>query len=281
MTIQSSGIGPLRAMNWMRHSQIEGLVALVVGGGSGIGEASARIFAANGGYVAVADLRRGHATAVTEVIQADGGNAVALEMNVALQSDVDAAVNATIARYGRLDVVINAAAAVRPIRLEQCCVADWRAVFEVNVEGALWLARTCLPHLRKSPAAAIVNVGSLGGVYGRPNGGAYGPSKAALVALSRQMALEWVNDGVRVNVVIPGTIDTPLARVTVPAAVLAERAAKLPMGRLGEAGELADMIVFLASPAASYITAQSFTVDGGHSQSLLFDPMGQTAPENQ
>ncbi|MCG7400345.1 SDR family NAD(P)-dependent oxidoreductase [Caballeronia zhejiangensis] len=263
-----------RPLDWMVNSGLNGLTALVVGGGSGIGEATAKVFAANGGAVVVADLRPEAAERVSAEIVATGGSAIHVAMNIARQEDIDAAVVEAIARFGRLDVVINSAALVRPEKLETCSIDEWRACFQVNVDGALLLARTCLPHLRKSPSASIINVTSLGGVWGRPNGGAYGPSKAALMTLSRQMALEWATYGVRVNAVNPGTIDTPLARATVPEQVLAERATKIPMGRLGTPTEMANLIVFLASPAASYITAQVFTCDGGHSQSMFSAPMG-------
>ena len=144
-----------------------------------------------------------------------------------------------------------------------------------NVNGALLLARACLPHLRKSPAPAIVHVGSLAGVVGYARTSAYGPSKGALITLSRQMALEWAVDGVRVNVVIPGTIDTPLKH-TVRAEILAERERQIPLGRLGYPSEMADLAVFLASPAASFITAQAINCDGGFSQNLYAVPMGMT-----
>ena len=195
-------------------------------------------------------------------------------MDVASAGEVERAVTAATVAFGRLDALCNLAAMVRPQPLDECSLTDWEACFNVNVRGALVLARACLPHLRKSPAASIVNVGSLGGIWGRPNGGAYGPSKAALMTLSKQMALEWARDGIRVNAVTPGTIDTPLARATVPAEVLRDRAAEIPMGRLGTSEEMANVITYLLSPAASYITAQVFNCDGGHAQSMFFVPMG-------
>lgn len=142
--------------------------------------------------------------------------------------------------------------------------------------AALLLARTCLPHLRKSASPAIVHVASLAGVTGYPRTAAYGPSKAALITLSRQMALEWAADRIRVNVVIPGTVETPLTRHVRPE-VLAERAQQIPLGRLGLPSELGDLIVFLASPAASFITGQAINCDGGFSQNLFAAPMGLTS----
>jgi NAD(P)-dependent dehydrogenase (short-subunit alcohol dehydrogenase family) len=259
-------------LDWMRRSPLQGLAALVVGGGSGIGEAAARIFAANGASVAVADLSGVNAGRVAAALDAADGRAIGLAMDVSSQHDIAAAVAATVAAFGRLDIVVNCAAIVMAARLEDCQPDDWRRSFDVNVLGALLLAQACLPHLRQSPAAAIVNVSTLGWIWGRPNSGPYAPSKAALTTLTRQLALEWAEYGVRVNAVNPGTILTPLARATLPESLRQERARSIPLGRLGAPGELADLVVFLASPAASYITAQAFNCDGGHSQALFFAP---------
>jgi NAD(P)-dependent dehydrogenase (short-subunit alcohol dehydrogenase family) len=265
-------------LDWMRNSPLQGLATLVVGGGSGIGEATCRTLAANGAAVAVADILSANAERVAGDITAGAGQAIGLQMDVAKQQDIDAGVQRAVTAFGRLDIVVNCAAIVMAERLEDCAVDDWRRSFEVNVLGALLLARTCLPHLRKSPAASIVNVSTLGWIWGRPNSGPYAPSKAALTTMTRQMALEWAEYGVRVNAVNPGTILTPLARATLPESLREERAAKIPLGRLGAPEEMADLIVFLASPAASYITAQAFNCDGAHSQALFFEPSMQVGP---
>jgi len=263
-----------RPADWMRRSQIEGLVALVVGGGSGIGAASATSYAANGGAVMVADLDGDHAREVAQGIQASGGKASFVHADAGSRESLARAVDATVAEHGRLDTVICTAAYVRPAPLESITAENWQTSFRVNVEGALHLGQLALPHLRQSPAASIVLIGSLGGVFGRPNGGGYGPSKAALIALTYQMGMEWAQYGVRVNAVNPGTIDTPMSRANSTPEDRASRAAAIPARRLGDPAEVADAVVFLASPAASYITAQTLNVDGGHSQSLLFAPLG-------
>jgi len=264
-----SEVAKPRQTDWMSSSPVKGLVALVAGGGSGIGEATSKVLAANGASVVVADRRREPAERVAAEIVKDGGAAIAVTMDVSSQNDIDGAIGQTIATYGKLDILINSAGVIFPASLEDCSLDDWRTSFLVNVDAALMLGRSCLPHLRRSDAAAIVNIASLAGGRGYPNGGAYGPSKAALISLTRQMALEWARDGVRVNVVSPGTIDTPLTRSNMTPAVVADREAKIPLGRLGVAGELADIVVFLASPAASFITAQEVNCDGGLSQALM------------
>jgi 3-oxoacyl-[acyl-carrier protein] reductase len=257
----------------MRRSTIEGFAALIVGAGSGMGAACARTFTANGGTVTVADLRLENAQAVAAEITGNGGNAIAVGMDVSKPEDIEAAVKATVDAYGRLDVLINTATWSQSTMLEDVDMSEWNHAFQTNVHGPLLLALACLPHLRKSPAPAIVHTASLAGVSGYARHSAYGPTKAALITMSRQMALEWAVDGIRVNVVIPGTIDSPLKTRTRPE-ILAERHRQIPLGRLGYPSEMADLAVFLASPVASFITGQAINCCGGFSTNTFVVPSG-------
>ncbi|MEJ8851156.1 SDR family oxidoreductase [Variovorax rhizosphaerae] len=275
-TTQSEAPVDNRPLDWMRRSTIEGFAALIVGGGSGMGAATARTFAANGGLVMVADLRSEHAERVAAEVVANGGKAIAIAMDVSNPQDIERAVKATVDAYGRLDVLINAATWSQNALLEDVDMADWANAFQTNVHGPLLLARACLPYLRKSPAPAIVHVASLAGVVGYARKSAYGPTKGALITLSRQMALEWAVDNIRVNVVIPGTIDSPLARKMIKPEVLADRQRTIPLGRLGFPSEMADLAVFLASPAASFITGQAINCCGGFSINSFVVPAGMT-----
>jgi 3-oxoacyl-[acyl-carrier protein] reductase len=265
-----------RPQAWMRNSTVEGLTALVVGAGSGMGAACARTFAANGGSVVVADLDEASAVAVAAEISERGDRSTAVQMDVADQQDIERTVDATIDAYGRLDVVINVATLVKGTMLEDATQGDWDSAFRVNAWAPLALAQVCLPHLRKSPSPAIVHAGSLAGINGYAGSGSYGPSKAALIALSRQMALEWAVDGIRVNVVVPGTILTPALERDLSPVAIETRKRQVPLGRLSYPSEQADVAVFLASPAASFVTAQVFVCDGGFSQSLYPQPMGMS-----
>lgn len=265
-----------RPLDWMRHSPVEGLVALVAGAGSGMGAACARTFAANGGRVVVADVDKVSANRVADEITERGDAAIAMELDVGNSAQIEAGVGTVIETYGRLDVLINVAVCVSATLLEDADLDAWDEAFAINVKGALMLARACLPHLRASPHAAIVHAGSLAGVNGYARSGSYGPSKAALITLSRQMALEWAVDNIRVNVVIPGTILTPALDRDLSDVAKETRKKQIPLGRMSYASEQADAAVFLASPAASFITGQTLIVDGGFSQSLYPQPMGMS-----
>lgn len=275
-TVSAAARPDTRPRDWMKRSQIEGFAALIVGGGSGMGAACARTFAANDGLVAVADLNFENAQRVADEIVASGGKALAVKMDVGNPEDIAAAVNKTVDSYGRLDVLINAATWSANSLLEDVDMDDWKLAFQTNVHGPLLLARACLPHLRRSPAPAIVFVGSLAGVIGYARKSAYSSTKGALITMSRQLALEWAVDNIRVNVVIPGTIESPLARKMVKPEVLADRERTIPLGRLGFPSEMADLAVFLASPAASFITGQTVNCCGGFSINSFVVPAGMT-----
>lgn len=258
-----------RPQDWLMHPGLKNAVALIAGGGSGIGEATAHTLGASGVRVAVADRYKEAAQQVADAIGARGGKAIAIQMDVSVQADIDAALAQLKAGYGRLDMLINTAGVINPGELETLDLDGWRNTFLVNVDGALLLARSCLPELRKSKMASIVHVSSLAGGRGYPNGGAYGPSKAALISLSRQMAMEWAPHGIRVNTVNPGTVDTPLTRANMRPEIMRDRESRIPLRRMGVASELGDLIAFLASPAASFVTGQDINCDGGLSQSLM------------
>lgn len=258
-----------RPANWLQHPALRGAVAFVAGGGSGIGEATAHTLGGSGAHVVVADRRAEMAAKVVADLEAAGVKAVAVTMDVTSQSDIDAAVARVVQAFGWLDMLVNTAGVINPAELESLSLDDWRTTFEVNVNGALMLGRSFLPLLKKSAIPAVVNVSSLAGGRGYPNGGAYGPSKAALISLSRQMALEWAPFGVRVNTVNPGTVDTPLTRANMRPEFIQDRESRIPLRRMGQASELGDLIAFLASPAASFVTAQDINCDGGLSQTLM------------
>ena len=233
------------------------LRALVTGAASGIGRASAVALGAAGARVAGLDR---------DPVAADG--VLALQADVTDGASVTAAVEAAVAELGGLDVVVNAAGIGVIGDIEANTEDEWLRLYDVNVLGIVRVCRAALPHLRRSRRAAIVNVVSIVATAGLPQRAAYTASKGAVLSLTRAMAADAVGDGIRVNCVSPGTVDTPwigrlLALADDPEAARAQLVARQPMGRLAAAEEVASAIVFLASPASGFTTGSILEIDGG------------------
>jgi len=238
-------------------SDFAGLVAVVTGGASGIGLATARMLQARGARVACLDLRPDVAEPLAGV-----------SCDVADDTSVRAAVATVVERFGRLDVLVNNAGIGAIGSVGEATDAEWARVLDVNVVGMARMARAALPHLRQSPAAAIVNIASVASWAGLPQRAVYSASKGAVLALTLAMAADHVREGVRVNAVAPGTADTPWVQRLLDTAddPHAERTAlegRQPMGRLISAEEIAHAICYLASPASASTTGTVLAVDGG------------------
>jgi 2-keto-3-deoxy-L-fuconate dehydrogenase len=236
----------------------DGLVAAVTGGGSGIGAAVAGRLSAEGARVAVLDL---------DVSAAPEGM-LGVRTDVTDDASVRAAVDRVLGEWQRLDVLVNNAGIGAQGTVEDNDDDEWRRVFDVNVLGMVRVARAALPALRRSPSAAIVNIGSIAATAGLPQRGLYSASKGAVLALTRAMAADHLPEGIRVNCVHPGTADTPwigrlLEKADDPAAERAALNARQPHGRLVSADEVADAVLYLASPRAGSTTGASIAVDGG------------------
>jgi NAD(P)-dependent dehydrogenase (short-subunit alcohol dehydrogenase family) len=193
---------------------------------------------------------------------------LALQADVTDGASVTAAVDAAVGELGGLDVVVNAAGIGVIGDIEANTEDEWLRLYDVNVMGIVRVCRAVLPHLRRSPSPAIVNVVSIVATAGLPQRAAYTASKGAVLSLTRAMAADAVGDGIRVNCVSPGTVDTPwvgrlLALADDPEAARAQLVARQPMGRLAAAEEVATAIVFLASPASGFTTGSILEVDGG------------------
>jgi 2-keto-3-deoxy-L-fuconate dehydrogenase len=239
-------------------SDFSELVALVTGAGSGIGLATAKALSHRGARVIALDRdpSRAHAPLVAAVA------------DVTDQASIDTAVRQTVERFGRLDIVVNNAGIGAVGTVVENDDAEWQAVFDVNVLGIVRVMRAALEHLRRSPHAAVVNTCSIAATAGLPARALYSATKGAVQSLTLAMAADYVADGIRVNCVNPGTADTPwvarlLAAAADPAAERAALEARQPMGRLVSAEEVADAIVYLASPRSSSTTGTVLDVDGG------------------
>lgn len=239
-------------------SDFDGMVALVTGGASGIGAAIAAEMSRLGAKVGVLDRD------VTEA--ADGLFAVRADVTSA--DAVTSAVQEVIAQFGQLDVLVNNAGIGAQGTVEGNDLSEWQRVLDVNLLGMIRVTRACLPYLRQSAAAAIVNTASVAAEVGLPDRVLYSASKGAVVAASRAMAADLVDDDIRVCWVSPGTADTPwigrlLSRADDPAAERAALEARQPHGRLVSAQEVADAVCYLGSPRAGSTTGVGLTIDGG------------------
>ncbi|GAA1819784.1 SDR family oxidoreductase [Luedemannella flava] len=246
-------------------SELGGLVAAVTGGASGIGLAAARLLAARGAYVAVLDVSKD-----VELDAFAGGAAghLAVGCDVTDDASVVAAVAAVVGRFGRLDILVNNAGIGALGTVADNPDDEWSRVLDVNVVGIARMSRAALPHLRRSPAAAIVNMCSIAATAGLPQRALYSASKGAVLSLTRAMAADHVREGIRVNCVNPGTVDTPwvarlLPAADVPAAERAALAARQPTGRLVCPEEVAAAVAYLAGPLAGAVTGVDLAVDGG------------------
>ncbi len=237
---------------------VEGLVAVVTGGASGIGLATARMLRERGARVAVLDVGA----------PPQGEELLGISCDVTSDAQVRAAVDRVVAELGGLDVLVNNAAVSAVGTVADNPDEEWARVLDVNVTGVVRVTRAALPHLVASGSAAVVTTCSVVALVGVPDRALYGATKGALLALTLAMAADHVRDGVRFNAVAPGTADTPwvarlLAAADDPAAARARLEARQPMGRLVTADEVAHAIVYLASPLSGSTTGTVLTVDGG------------------
>jgi NAD(P)-dependent dehydrogenase (short-subunit alcohol dehydrogenase family) len=238
-------------------AELSGLAAIVTGGGSGIGLATARLLASRGAQVAVLDLK-------------PGDEFISVSADVTDDASVRLAVDTAAGRLGGIDILVNNAGIGSIGTVADNTDEEWHRVFDVNVVGMVRVTRAALPYLRASEHAAIVNTCSIAATAGLPQRAVYSATKGAVLSLTLAMAADHVYEGIRVNCVNPGTADTPwvgrlLDQADDPAAERAALNARQPMGRLVSADEVAAGIAYLASPLASSVTGTALPIDGGMS----------------
>ncbi|MCY4024326.1 MAG: glucose 1-dehydrogenase [Anaerolineaceae bacterium] len=255
-------------------------VAVVTGGSTGIGRACAQEFAAEGAAVVIADVNEGQGAELAASIEAAGGQALFQRTDVAREESVARMVAVACERFGGVDCLVNSAAVQTYGSVVTTDEDTWDRTIDVNLKGIYLAARHCIPSMAARGGGAVVSIASVQGIMSQPDVAAYAATKGAIIAMTRTMALDHAGEGVRVNAVSPGSIDTPMlresARLFSPEAVeeTVESWGELhPLGRVGQPREIARAVLFLCSEDASFMTGANVVVDGGLSIGL-FSPAG-------
>lgn len=248
------------------RSRFEGRVAVITAAGSGIGASVARALAAEGARVVVSDLSKTRAEAVAEGIREAGGTVRVAKVDVSAPDQVEALLHDTLAAWDRLDILINNAGLGMPKELHEQSLEEWQRTLDVTLSGTFYGIKWGVPIMRAQQGGVIVNTASICGLSGDYNMGPYNAAKAGVVNLTRSAALENAAHGIRVNCVCPGVVHTRVAALMAPGredAFLREQGKLHPLGRVAQPEEVAEVILFLASEDASFVTGAAYTVDGG------------------
>ncbi len=244
--------------------RFDGRVTIVTGAGRGIGRAIAERFGSDGAAVVIADLDDATAAETARAIEAAGGRALAVHADVTRPGEVEALAAAATDTFGRIDVLVNNAGILRSTRAADVTAEEWHLVVDSNLTGSFLCARAAYPALRDSGHGRIVNVASMAGRATSTLGGVhYTTAKAGVLGLTRHLAREWARDGITVNAVSPGIVDTPMVRASTDAARMTQVLASIPLGRLADASEIASLVCYLASDEAAYITGTNVDIHGG------------------
>jgi NAD(P)-dependent dehydrogenase (short-subunit alcohol dehydrogenase family) len=243
--------------------RLTGKVAIVTGGGSGIGKAIATVFVREGAKVVIAGRgRKKLEAAATEI----GEHCLAVSADVSSASGVQKLVSAALDKFKRINILVNNAAVLLPGTAESLSEEDFDQTFSINVRGLWLVTRAVLPHMRASGGGSIINIGSVLSLVGARNRVAYAASKGAVVAMTKAMALDHAGENIRVNCICPGIVETEMvAKFSTDENARRQRVALHPMGRFGQPDEIANAAVFLSSDESGWTTGSVLTIDGGYS----------------
>ena len=249
-------------------TRLSGKVALITGGGTGIGRAIALAFAREGASVAVAGRRLEKLREVINEVHKQDAAGLAMECDVTRARDVDRAVKGTVERFGRVNVLVNNAGTLHVSTVEGISEEEWDRVMTVNVKGPFLMSRAVLPEFRKCGGGVIVNLGSVLGLVAVKDRAAYCASKGGVTMLTKAMALDHAHENIRVNCICPSIVETELVKGVFDQseqgqALRKARVATIPLGRIGQPVDVAEMAVFLASEESSWLTGTAIPLDGG------------------
>ena len=244
--------------------RLESKVALISGGSRGLGAAAAHLFAREGARVVIGDILDAAGRGVESDIKARGGEALFVHLDVTRESDWQRAMEDTAAAFGRLDVLVNNAGILRRERVLETTEKTWDQVMSVNAKGVFLGTKHAIREMRKAGGGSIVNISSGAGITGSKSNAAYHASKGAVRLFTKSAAIQYARDGIRVNSVHPGPIETDMLASAYPdESSLEERLAEIPLGRFGVPEDVAWAVLYLASDEASYVTGSELSVDGG------------------
>ncbi len=249
-------------------TRLKGKVAIITGGGTGIGRAIALVFGREGAKVAVLGRQRGSLDAVVKDLAQSGAEGRAILCDVTRSADTQRAVQHVEKEFGRVDVLVNNAGILIPATVENISEKEWDQVIETNLKGPFLMARAVLPALRRVGGGAIVNIGSVLGQVATKECAAYCASKGGVILLTKAMALDYAHENIRVNCICPATVETERVKEEFPQneagrKLREDRIRRLPLGRLGQPNDVAELAAFLASDQSTWITGTAIPVDGG------------------
>jgi len=248
--------------------RLVGKVAIITGAGSGIGQATALLFAQEGAMVVVADYAPEGGRETVALIQENGGEAVFVETDVSKAVEVRRMVETTVETYGGIDVLFNNAAVTIPASVTESSEEVWDKTMAIDLKGVFLPSKYAIPHMIERGGGSVINTASMCGLVASPNQAPYSAAKGGVVALTRQMAIDYAQHNIRVNGIAPSEVRTPMFlgfinRAPDPEQKMLELVARIPLGRVAEPEELARAALFLASEDSSYVTGVTLPVDGG------------------
>ncbi len=246
-------------------ARLEGKVALISGGARGQGAVEARMFAEEGASVVIGDILDEQGRQTEAELQELGYNVTFVHLDVTSESDWDAAVQATIGAYGKLDILLNNAGILIRKNIEETTEEDWDRIFSINAKGVFLGTKAAIPAMRENGGGSIINISSTAGLVGSPNGSAsYTATKGAVRLFTKSTAIQHAREGIRCNSIHPGPIETDMIADTLnDPANLALRMQRLPLGRVGKPSEIAYGAIYLASDESSFVTGSELVIDGG------------------